>query len=216
MINYIEYLGIPTTIGIILVGMFLVMQIIGEFLEFIGKVVPEFMKIRKYFARKKKEREVLSELPTIFEEFRKVPDTLKNVQELLNNVDKHYSSDNITKRDEWINTVNYKLDSYDKLAQELNAKLDKNNEDTLELLIENKRNAIINFASYVIDEKTPVTREQFNRIFKIYSEYEEIIEKNEKTNGEVDIAFRIIQESYECHMRNHTFVEDIRGYDIKI
>ena len=43
-----------------------------------------------------------------------------------------------------------------------------------------------------------------------------IIEKNEKTNGEVDIAFRIIQESYECHMRNHTFVEDIRGYDIKL
>ena len=32
------------------------------------------------------------------------------------------------------------------------------------------------------------------------------------TNGEVDIAYRIISESYETHMRNHTFIEDIRGY----
>ena len=49
MINYIEYLGIPTVIGMSLVGMFLIMQVIGEFLEFTGKVVPEAMKIRKYF-----------------------------------------------------------------------------------------------------------------------------------------------------------------------
>lgn len=34
------------------------------------------------------------------------------------------------------------------------------------------------------------------------------------TNGEVDIAIRIIKESYEKHMRHHSFVEDIRGYDI--
>lgn len=216
MINYLEYLNMPTVVGMSIVAIFLFMQIIGEFLEFTGKVVPEVMKIRKYFARKKKEHEVLSQLPMIFEEFRKVPKTLQDVQELLNSVDKHYNTDNIAKRDEWIKTVNYKLGSYDKLVQELNTKLDKNNEDTLELLIENKRNTIINFASYVINEKTPVTREQFNRVFKIYSEYEDIIDKNEKTNGEVDIAFRIIQEAYECHMRNHTFVEDIRGYDIKL
>lgn len=32
------------------------------------------------------------------------------------------------------------------------------------------------------------------------------------TNGEVDIAIRIIKEAYENHMRNHTFIENIRGY----
>ena len=92
--------------------------------------------------------------------------------------------------------------------------MDRNNEDTLALLIDNKRNTIINFASKVIDENTPVTREQFNRIFKIHKEYEEIIESNKLTNGEVDIAFRIITEAYEAHMRNHSFIEDIRGYNI--
>ena len=32
------------------------------------------------------------------------------------------------------------------------------------------------------------------------------------TNGEVDIAHRIIQESYEQRIRTHSFIEDARGY----
>ena len=59
-----------------------------------------------------------------------------------------------------------------------------------------------------------VTREQFKRAFKIYAEYEDIIKDNGFTNGEVDIAIRIIREAYENHLRNHTFVEDVRGYTV--
>lgn len=95
-------------------------------------------------------------------------------------------------------------------------KLDKNNADTLALLIDSKRNFIIDFAFKVADGKRPVTHEQFNRFFKEYYEYEEIIKENGLTNGEVDIAFRIGTEAYEEHMRNHTFLEDLRGYDVKI
>lgn len=40
----------------------------------------------------------------------------------------------------------------------------------------------------------------------------ELGESNGMTNGEVDIALSIIKESYEKHMRNHTFMEDARGY----
>jgi hypothetical protein len=58
----------------------------------------------------------------------------------------------------------------------------------------------------------PVSREAFNRIFKIYNEYEAILEKYEKTNGEVEVSIRIIRDAYEAHMRNHTFIEDSRGY----
>ena len=58
-----------------------------------------------------------------------------------------------------------------------------------------------------------VTKEQFNRIFRLYKEYEDIIAQNKLTNGEVDIAYRIITESYEEHMRDHTFVEDVLGYN---
>lgn len=215
MLNYIEYLNMPTKVAFVVVGLFFVIQAIGELLEFKGKVVPECIKIRKYFKRKKKEREVLSQLPSMFEQFSQIPDTLQEVRTLLNNVDQHYSADNISQRDAWIHNVNHKLDSYDTLVQELATKLDKNNEDTLSLLIDNKRTLIINFAQYVIDENAPVTREQFHRIFRIYEEYEEIIEANNMTNGEVDISYRIITEAYENHMRNHTFVEDIRGYDVQ-
>lgn len=214
MLNYIEYLNMPTKVAFVIAAIFFVMQVIGEVLEFRGKVVPEWIKIRKYFKRKKKEREVLSQLPSMFEQISQVPDTLRDVRELLNNVEQHYSADNISQRDAWIQNVNHKLDSYDTLVQELAAKLDKNNEDTLSLLIDSKRTIIINFAQHVIDENAPVTREQFHRIFRIYEEYEAIIEANNMTNGEVDISYRIITESYENHMRNHTFVEDLRGYDV--
>lgn len=221
MINFVEYLGLPTTIGIVIVGVFFVIQIIGELLEFKGKVVPEYVKIRKYFKRKKNERLALAKMIDKFDEYQQMAVTLSNVNRLLNDIDKHYSKDNIAMRDGWMKEVNEHISEseernkkQDALMRELNEKLDKNNTVTLSLLIDNKRNTIIDFASKVIDESYPVTKEQFNRIFKIYKEYEGIIEEHKLTNGEVDIAIRIIQESYEQHMKNHTFIEDVRGYNI--
>lgn len=202
MLDYIEYLKLPTTVACIIVGIFLFLQIIGEILEIKGKVVPEIMKIRKYFARKKHEREILHQLPDEFKKFKAI----------LCDFESHYSKDNIAKRDKWMKTVNDKLRQNDESIKELDKKLDKNNKDTLSLLIDSKRNTIIDFASRVIDENAPVTREQFNRVFKLYDEYENIIESNKLTNGEVDIAYRIIKESYEKHMKAHTFIEDVRGY----
>lgn len=213
MLNYMEYLNIPATIAFCIAVVFFALQLVGEFLEKTGKIVPEIMKVRKYFARKKKEKDALAHLPEMVAEIRDVPATLKEVKALLGDVDKHYSSDNISKRNDWMETVNSRLEANDQTIQELVRKLDQNNEDTLELKIESKRSSIIDFASYVIDDSRPVTREQFNRIFKIYNDYEDTIKKNGLTNGEVDIAYRIITEAYETHMRNHTFIEDIRGYD---
>ena len=193
------------------------LQIIGEILEFKGKIVPEILKIRKYFARKKREHETLNQMTELLKEFKQIPNTLKEVQELLNNVETHYNADNITKRNNWMDWVNHKADIYDAYGvclDGLQKKMDENNAIILSLLIESKRSTIIDFASKVIDESYPVTREQFNRIFKVYEEYEDIIEENKLTNGEVNIAIRIIRESYEKHMKNHTFIEDVRGYDV--
>lgn len=197
------------------------MQAVGELLEFKGKVVPEFMKLRKRIARKRKEREDMRKIVELMPTLKDVPDTLQSVQKLLSNVDAHYSHDNITMRDNWMSSVNRRLEEADEARKEdreciqsLVKMLDKNNTDTLSLLIDSKRNTIINFADLVIDEDKPVTREQFHRIFKLYNEYEDIIKANKMTNGEVDIAIRIIREAYEKRMRNHYFVEDIRGYDV--
>lgn len=113
-----------------------------------GKVVPEYLNIKAYFSRKKREREVLHQMPS----------ALENVKQTLDNFNQHYSSDNIVKRDEWIEKVNRCLEENDRCIKELNKKLDRNNEDTLTLLIESKRSTIISFASKVIDRDSKVTK----------------------------------------------------------
>ena len=157
----------------------------------------------------------------LLEEYQEMQTTISDVRRLLIDIDKHYSKDNIAMRDGWMKEVNEHISESEKrrieqdcLMRELNKKLDKNNADTLSLLIDNKRDTIINFASKVIDENYPVTKEQFNRVFRIYEEYEDIIKENGLTNGEVDIAIRIIREAYEKHLKTHTFIEDVRGYNI--
>lgn len=202
MLNYIEYLNVPSQIAIALIAVLFVLQLIGEFLNFKGKAVPEIMSIRKYFARKKSERKVIRELPN----------TIQDLKNIVNNIDKHYNADNISMRDKWIDSVNDKLMAEDKLVRDLGKKLDEANKDIVSILVDNKRDTIIDFASRVSNHSVLVTKEQFNRVFKLYKEYEDLINKNGLTNGEVDIAYRIIVESYEEHLSNHTFIEDTRGW----
>lgn len=202
MLNYIEYLNVPSQIAIALIAVLFVLQLIGEFLNFKGKAVPEIMSIRKYFARKKSERKVIRELPN----------TIQDLKNIVNNIDKHYNADNISMRDKWIDAVNNKFMAEDKLVRDLDKKLDEANKDIVSILVDNKRDTIIDFASRVSNHSVLVTKEQFNRVFKLYKEYEDLINKNGLTNGEVDIAYRIIVESYEEHLSNHTFIEDTRGW----
>lgn len=206
MIPYIEYLKLPTQIAVALVGVLLVLNVIGELLEFKGKIVPEFMKIRKYFARKKNEKKEAAQ-------------TLKEVRQLLNDVNSHYSADNITKRDAWMQWVNDRANVYDDSIVEINSKLSgvtealkDNSKLTEEMFVQSSRDRIIDFATKVADDNVIVSREEFNRIFKVHKKYEDFLEERHLTNGEVDIAIHVIRESYEHHMKEHTFLEDVRGF----
>lgn len=133
MISYIEYLNIPIALGLAIIGVFLIMQIVGEILEFKGKVVPEFIKIRKYFARKKQERQTMREMSA----------TIHDVKTVLNSVESHYSEDNIAKRDAWMKWVNDRAVVYDQSIEVLKEEMDKNTEITMSLYIESKRSSII-------------------------------------------------------------------------
>lgn len=206
MITYIEYLGIPLKIALVLVLCFFTMQAIGEFLEFKGKVVPEVFKIRKWLGRRKKEKNEMTQ-------------TLKNVQSLLNDVNGHYSADNIAKRDSWMQWVNSRAEVYDESIKQLREALTEviqalkdNTKLTEEMFIQSSRDRIIDFATKTSNENVMVSREEFNRIFKVYTKYEKYLKEHNMTNGEIDIAYQIVKESYEQHMRNHNFIEDIRGY----
>lgn len=207
MVSLVEYLKIPATVAGIIIAIVFVMQIVGEICEFKGKVVPWFMKIRKNIAQKKQEKIEAAQ-------------TLKNVQVLLNDVNGHYSADNIAKRDSWMKWVNDRAEIYDESIEKLRqtisdvtAALKDNTKMTEEMFIQSSRDRIIDFATKVGDESVMVSREEFNRIFKVHDKYEKFLEERELTNGEIDINFQIIKESYENHLRNHTFIEDKRGYN---
>lgn len=203
----VEYLGIPTTIAIAVVGLFLLLQVIGEIVELCGKVVPEMLKVRKYFSRKAKEKKDAAE-------------TLKKVQALLSDVQSHYSKDNITKRDEWMKGVDNRAitcgdqmaDLKDALLQVTEA-LNTNTKMTEEMFVQSSRDRIIDFATKVGDENAIVSREEFNRIFKVYNKYEEFLKEHQMTNGEVDVAYQIINDAYAYRLTHHSFLENIRGYD---
>lgn len=209
MLSYIEYLGIPLRIALILVVIFFIMQAIGEFLEFKGKIVPEFFKIRKWITRRKREKD-------------EVTNTLKDVKAILNDVNEHYSADNIAKRDSWVKWVNSRSEVYDDSIKQLKDTLAEviqalkdNTKLTEEMFIQSSRDRIIDFTTKTSNENVPVSREEFNRIFKVYTKYEKYLDEHDMTNGEVDIAYQIIKESYEQHLRNHSFIEDVRGYVIQ-
>lgn len=212
MHNYIKYFAenvdsVPLKFVLILMVIFGVMQAIGEIMEFFGKVAPECLKIRKYIARKRAERDETTKL-------------LKDTKQLLSDVNSHYSPESIAKRNSWMSWVNARADVYDKSIVDINdtmlkitEALEANTKLTEEMFVQSSRDRIIDFAGKVVDEKTPVSREEFNRIFKVHTKYEDFLKEHGMTNGEVDIAYRMINESYEKHMRSRSFIEDMRGYD---
>lgn len=210
MLSNLEYLihaiGLSKSIAIATIIILVITNFIGEILEFKGKIVPEFVKMRKFFSRKKQERNETAE-------------TLKEVRRLLCDVNDHYSYDNIQKRNDWMQWVNDRAIVYDNSIVEISKKLDDavnalkdNTKMTEEVFVQSSRDRIIDFAAKVTTQDVMVSREEFNRIFKVHKKYEKFLKERGLTNGEVDIAFRIIIDSYEQHMKNHTFIEDLRGY----
>ena len=182
------------------------MQAIGEFLEFKGKIVPEFLKIRKWLSRRKREKAEATQ-------------TLKDVQVLLNDVNCHYSADNIAKRDSWMQWVNSRAEVYDDSIKELKDALEQfmqalkdNTKMTEDMFVENSRDRIIDFAEKVVDPNYIVSHEQFRRIFRVYHDYETWLEDHGRTNGEVDMNYEIIQDAYAHRVNNHSFAEDLNRY----
>ena len=207
MLGYLEYLKLPAAVAGAIVGILLVANLVGELLELKGKVVPEFMKLRKRWKRKREEK-------------REQAETLKEVKKLLADVNGHYSADNISKRDAWMGWVNSRAEVYDNSIVEIKdnlalvtAALQDNSKLTEELFVQNSRDRIIDFGILVADGEKIISREQFHRIFKVHEDYEKFLKKRGLKNGETDIAMRVINESYAAHMREHTFLEDVRGYN---
>lgn len=149
LLKAIEFLGIPTTVAILLVGFLLVAQLIGELAELMGKTVPEILKIRKYFQRKKAEK------AEVEQQKKETMTALAEVKQLLAEVNSHYSTDNIAKRNDWMNGVDKSVQDNDKLIQALDGKMDKllaTNENLASQLVQVKKNVLDNEADRLRSE----------------------------------------------------------------
>lgn len=194
LLKGIEYLGIPATVAIVLVGLFLIFQIIGEIIEFCGKVSPEFLKIRKYFSRKKKEKEETKKM-------------IEKCTTLLSEFDKHYNNDNISKRNKWMNSVDDSVKSNNQLVNTLDEKMDKilesnkdlkaQNEDLRAQLDQVKSNVLENEADRLRSElfdcgnrcrrNIRLHPEEMDHIRVVYHKYSNVLHQNGP--GEAEFNF---------------------------
>ena len=208
-IKGLEFLGVSATIVAIRVGILLVLQIVGKIMEFYGKTVPALMRIFQRWSQKRNEKQETAQ-------------TLKEVKQLVADFNSHYSADNIQKRDVWMQGVddravtcgNQMAEMKDALMQVTQA-LNVNTKMTEDMFIENSRDRIIDFAEKASDNNVLLSREQFRRVDRVYQDYEKFLKERNRQNGEVDIAYEAIQDGYKYRLQHHSFLEDIKGYQIK-
>lgn len=203
MEQLLEFFKVTGPWAAVILGIWIVLNIIGEICEKKNKIVPEFMKIVTHFKKKKAEKQEIHQF-------------IKDMKVFTDDIKIHYSPEALKKRDEWMDWVNNRADKYDSAVdelKELKEDISKNNVLTLDLYININRHRIIDFASKVANEDTLISQEEFNRIFKVYRDYEAVLEQHHMSNGEVDVAYRVIVEAYEERLREHTFLENIRGYN---
>ena len=204
----IATIGVTGSIAVVLLITFAVLQLIGEFIEAFGKVAPAALKLRKIVAKKLK-RDKEQRLETA--------KTLKDVQKLLEEVNAHYSADNITQRDEWMEWVNNRAIVYDEKVEELIAlkeslanlatALDANTRTTDNLFKESCRETIINFSHRAMNPMTIISEEEFRRVFNVYESYERFLQERNEPNGQVENCYAMIREAYRERMKTNNFLE---------
>lgn len=187
IIKGIEFLGIPATIAIALVGLFLILQVIGELCELKGKIVPEFLKIRKYFKRKKQEKEETKQM-------------IQECKQALLEFNSHYDPENIARRNTWMHGVDDSVRNNDQLIHTLDTKMDRlleNNENLTAQLEQVKSNVLENEADRLRSElfdcgnrcrrRIRLHPEEMEHIRAVYQKYSNVLHQNGP--GEKEFSF---------------------------
>ena len=123
-----------------------------------------------------------------------------------------YNNDNMAKRKTWMESVNSGISTNKDDIHALTEKLEKIYDISMKDHVEALRSVIIGFANRVSDKNGALTHEEFRRAFAAHEDYEAFLKEHGLTNGQVDVAYRVISEDYADRLRNHGFLEDIRGY----
>lgn len=235
------HMGVPIYIIIGAVVLFIISQAIGELIELFGKTSPYIFKLRKYFSdNKKRKNDKEKQYNEIHATLKDVHKQQTEVKSLLNEVNMHYSTDNIAMRNKWIKSVDDKIEWVNSRAEvydqsidsiksvlaentsilaevistlnETNEALKANTKMTEDMFIETHRDRIIRFAEQVVDKDAIISREQFRRIQKLYKEYEEFNHAHNRKNGEVNDNMELINAAYRYRVEHHSFAENMNGY----
>ena len=201
LLKGIEYLGIPMTCEIILVGLIVVLQIIGEIVEVSGKVVPEFFKVRKYFSRKTPEKEEMKQM-------------IKECKQIISDFNSHYDDDNITKRNKWMNGVDKRVQEIQKLDgkidkildanEKLKTKLDKVENNVLENEADRLRSELFDCGNRC-RRNIRLHPEEMEHIRVVWNKYSNILHQN--GSGEKEFNFIVDyynrQDFPDYHQKNN-------------
>ena len=212
MENILSTLGVPGTVAFAILLGYTILNVLGELISLKGKIVPEWMALRKYFKRKK-----LEEIERL--------QTLKDVQKLLADVNKHYSEDNIACRNQWMKTVDENIiwtqeraDYYDKSIDRITITLADASTELMKLRRQSEedhaqriRNKIIEFATKVVREDYRATKDEFNYIFKIHEEYDQYIHLHNIKNDQINDCIEIIREEHKEYIKHNRFLEAKRN-----
>lgn len=143
---------------------------------------------------------------------------MREVKSLFIAIKPHVSQESLQKRNNWMHSVDDDLAESKKdraeihvIWENLSELIEKFRVQLVMVRVEQMRNSIINFARMAADDNIPLTREEFNRIFKLYDAYERLLDENNMENGEIDMNMSIVRLAYEKRTVCRTFVEDTRG-----
>ena len=182
MLNYLERLSIPESFILIVIGLAVIAEIVGWISKIWGVVAPRFFKISTANSRKKEIEKVI----------------LSNQNEIRLLKEKHNAD--MEKSDEADLALKDEINK-------TNEKLDKISDLVLKMRIENMRKTLLEFASDIGSGKI-CTKEQFNEMFILYRDYEDLLKEHHMTNGRVDISMEIVREKYKYNVLHSGFLED--------
>lgn len=105
---------------------------------------------------------------------------------------------------QWIgNTFN--KDTRKQLAS-ISLKLEEVSERIDKIELNDMRSAILDFSNSCMNERRH-TKEEFEHVIDLHSQYEEIISEKGLKNGRVDLAFRYISELYTKCLNENSFLD---------
>lgn len=217
IIETLKSWGAPFAVIATLVGIFLLMQLTGEIIEWAGKVSPKILKLRKIFKEKKAEKLQHQEQLKKLEKIDAVVDLMDEVKATLTTLNQHYDTDNITQRNDWMTSVNNDLawthsqaEIYDRAVldlSDLKASVDTLSIFTCRQIKEDYRNRILDFSHRLKNARNKpepeiCSEEEFRKIYDTYEQYEEFLAYTHDENHQVDDAMESIRRAERGELPN--------------